>query len=143
MKYDIKLSELAKVVKDYGKVEILEHVKGIYKSRCSEDIGLCSTLYFVLSYLPAIRKHADYHELNFVDECGITIPHSAAYKSIFPQWTRLEAWKLVYQPENINDENGNLFSWWLGGYWWPCEDHVARFEYLDKMIDIYKRNPLG
>lgn len=143
MRYELKLTELAKVVKDYGKVEILEHVKGIYKSRCSEDIGLCSSLYFVLSFLPAIREHAEYHELTFVDEYGVSIPHWVAYQSIFPQWTRLVAWKLVYRPETIKDENDNMASWWLGGYWWPCEDHVARFEFLDKLIDYYKRNPLG
>ncbi len=143
MKYELKLTELAKVVKDYGKVEILEHVKGIYKSKGSEDIGLCSVLYFVLSFLPAIREHAEYHELTFVDEYGISVPHWVAYKSIFPQWEKAEAWRLVYRPETIKDKNDNMASWWLGGYWWPCEDHVARFEFLDKLIDYYKRNPLG
>jgi len=145
MIYEQNLSELAKIVNDYGKVKILEQVKGIYKSRCDENhlTGLCSALLYVLSFLPPIHKHAEYPKVVFFVERGHELPQWVAFQSIFPQWSRLEAWKLVYAPKTIRDVDGDVAAWYLGGYWWPCDDHVARIEYLDKMIDIYKRPPLG
>lgn len=145
MIYELNSSELAKILNDYGKVKVLEQVKGVYKSRCDENklSGLCSALVYVLSLLNALHKHAEFHGVGFVDECGHEIPNWVAYKSIFPQWTRLEAYKLVYAPKTIRDVDGDVAAWYLSGYWWPCDDHDARFEYLDKMIDIYKRPPAG